>query len=197
MVSAETLLSYPDWKIPFTVHTYASYKQLGAVVSHNNKPIAFFSRRLIKTQRKYTTTEKGILVIVKFLSNSKELFLAMMMMMCLVSVPGRHAWIMRRCGLEQICCSNLVPTSYIGQSSPRLWVPNPHSLILTRRSNMPMTRDEWMDTEATATGKEQSTDTGGTNFLPRWDSQLPRVLKTRDLVLLYQNTRIEHYPALW
>ena len=67
MVSAETLLSYPDWKIPFTVHTYASYKQLGAVVSHNNKPIAFFSRRLIKTQRKYTTTEKGILVIVKFL----------------------------------------------------------------------------------------------------------------------------------
>ena len=32
MVSAETLLNYPDWKIPFTVHTYASDKQLGSVV---------------------------------------------------------------------------------------------------------------------------------------------------------------------
>ena len=32
----------------------------------------------------------------------------------------RHARIMRRCGLEQVCCSNLVPTSDRGQSSPRL-----------------------------------------------------------------------------
>ena len=37
MVSAETLLNYPDWKIPFTVHTDAPDKQLGAVISQNNK----------------------------------------------------------------------------------------------------------------------------------------------------------------
>ena len=37
MVSAETLLSYPDWKITFTVHTAASYKQLGAVSSQSKK----------------------------------------------------------------------------------------------------------------------------------------------------------------
>ena len=41
MVSAETLLSYPDWKIPFTVHTDASGKNLGAVISQNNKPVTF------------------------------------------------------------------------------------------------------------------------------------------------------------
>ena len=44
MVSAETLISYLDCKLPFTVHTDASDKHLGAFISHNNKPIAFFSR---------------------------------------------------------------------------------------------------------------------------------------------------------
>ena len=32
MVSTETLLNYTDWKITFTLHTYASYKHLGAVI---------------------------------------------------------------------------------------------------------------------------------------------------------------------
>ena len=58
MVSAETLLSYPDWKLPFTVHTGESDKQLGDVISQNNKPIDFLSRRLSKPQCNYTTTEK-------------------------------------------------------------------------------------------------------------------------------------------
>ena len=67
MVSAEMLLSYPYWKLPFTFHTYASDKQLGAVISQNNKHISFFSRILRKPQRNYTTTDKGILAIVECL----------------------------------------------------------------------------------------------------------------------------------
>ena len=38
MVSVETLLSYPDWKLPFTVHTDTYDKQLGSVIIQNNKP---------------------------------------------------------------------------------------------------------------------------------------------------------------
>ena len=64
MVLTETLLSYPDWKLPITVHTYASYKQLGVVISQNNKPIALLSRILSKTKCNYTTTEKELLAIV-------------------------------------------------------------------------------------------------------------------------------------
>ena len=57
MVSAEMLLNCLDWKLPFIVHTYAYDKQLGAVISQDKKPIAFFSTILSKPQRNYTTTE--------------------------------------------------------------------------------------------------------------------------------------------
>ena len=67
MVSAETLLSYPCWKIPFTVQTAAYYKQLGAVIIQNNKHIAFFSIILRKPQQNYTTTEKKLLAILECL----------------------------------------------------------------------------------------------------------------------------------
>ena len=40
MLSAETLLTYQCCKLPFTVHTDASDKQLGGVIIQNNKPTA-------------------------------------------------------------------------------------------------------------------------------------------------------------
>ena len=67
MLSAETLLSYTYWDISFTLHTDDSDKQLGAFISHNNKPIALFSRRLYKPQHKYNATKKEILTIVECL----------------------------------------------------------------------------------------------------------------------------------
>ena len=56
MVSTGNLLSDPDWKITLTVHTDASDKWIGAIISHNNKPIELLSRRINKPQRNYTTT---------------------------------------------------------------------------------------------------------------------------------------------
>ena len=41
VVSYDNLLNYPDFKMPFTVHVYSSDKQLGAVISQNNKPVFF------------------------------------------------------------------------------------------------------------------------------------------------------------
>ena len=67
MISSETLLIYPYWKLPFTVHTDTYDKQLGAVISQNNKPIAFFSRILSNPQCNYTTTAKELLAIVECL----------------------------------------------------------------------------------------------------------------------------------
>jgi len=65
MICKETLLIYPDWNKPFDIHTNASDYQLGAVISQEGKPIAFFSRKLNKAQKNYTTTEKELLSIVE------------------------------------------------------------------------------------------------------------------------------------
>ena len=67
MVYFYTLFIYPYWVIALNAHTYASDKHLGDFIGHNNKPIAFFSSKLIKPQRNYNTTKKEILTIVEFL----------------------------------------------------------------------------------------------------------------------------------
>ena len=63
MVFADTSSSYPYCTINLTVHTNAYDKQLGAVISQNNKTILFFSIRLINPQHIYTTTKKEPLAI--------------------------------------------------------------------------------------------------------------------------------------
>ena len=67
MVSAEKLLNYSDCTIIFTVHTNASDRQLGTVISNHIKPISFFSRILSKQQRNYTRTNRELLTIVECL----------------------------------------------------------------------------------------------------------------------------------
>ena len=67
------MLSYTDWKILFTVNTDASDKQLGAVISHNNKEIELFSRRLSEPQYKYTTTNKELLAVVECLNQFRRI----------------------------------------------------------------------------------------------------------------------------
>ena len=74
MVSTDTLISYPDWKLPFAVHIDAFDKQLGDIISQNNKPIAFFSSKSSKPQHNYTTTKKYILAIVECLKQFRGIF---------------------------------------------------------------------------------------------------------------------------
>ena len=73
LVAKDTMLNYPDWSQPFEVHTDASDFQLGAVISQNNKPIAFFSRKLNSAQKNYTTTEKELLSIVECLKQFRNI----------------------------------------------------------------------------------------------------------------------------
>ena len=59
IMAKETLLAYPNFKIPFEIHTDASAYQLGACISQKGKPIAFYSRKLTPAQTRYTTTERN------------------------------------------------------------------------------------------------------------------------------------------
>ena len=64
-LSQYTVLTFPDFTQPFHIHTDASDYQLGSVISQNNKPIAFYTRKLTSPQQKYTTGEKKLLSIVE------------------------------------------------------------------------------------------------------------------------------------
>ncbi len=58
---------YPDYSKVFEIYTDASSKQLGAVITQENRPIAFFSQKLFDTQHKYSVSKIELLAIVKTL----------------------------------------------------------------------------------------------------------------------------------
>ncbi len=60
-------MAYPDYSNVFEIYTDASSKQLGAVITQENRPIAFFSRKLSTTQRKYSVAKLELLAIVETL----------------------------------------------------------------------------------------------------------------------------------
>jgi hypothetical protein len=66
-IAKEVVLAYPDFMKPFEIYTDASTKQLGAVITQENRSIAFFSRKLSGAQSKYTVTELELLAIVETL----------------------------------------------------------------------------------------------------------------------------------
>jgi hypothetical protein len=70
-IAREVVLAYPDYSKVFKIYTNASSKQLGAVITKENRPIAFFSWKLSTTQRKYSVTKIELLAIVKTLKEFK------------------------------------------------------------------------------------------------------------------------------
>ncbi len=66
-IAREVVLAYPDYSKVFEIYTDASSKQLGAVITRENRPIAFFSQKLSTTQHKYSVTKIELLAIVETL----------------------------------------------------------------------------------------------------------------------------------
>jgi hypothetical protein len=64
IVCCKVLLSYQDFNKPFHIHTDASHYQLGAVISQDNHPIAFYSRKLQPAQVRYTTSNRKRLLLI-------------------------------------------------------------------------------------------------------------------------------------
>ena len=70
-LAREVLLAYPNYSEVFEIFTDASSRQLGAVITQAGRPLAFFSRKLSETQRKYSVTELELLSIVECLKEFK------------------------------------------------------------------------------------------------------------------------------
>ncbi len=56
-ITKEVVLAYPDFSKSFEIYMDTSAMQLGAVIAQENRPIAFFRRKLFKLQQKYSVTK--------------------------------------------------------------------------------------------------------------------------------------------
>jgi hypothetical protein len=72
-IAKDVALAYPDYFKVFKIYTDASSKQLGAVITQNNRPIAFLSWKLSNVQRKYSIAKIELLAIVKTLKEFKRI----------------------------------------------------------------------------------------------------------------------------
>ncbi len=70
-IAREVVLAYPDYSKVFEIYTNASSKQLGAVITQENRPIAFVSWKLSTRQCKYSIIKIELLAIVKPLKEFK------------------------------------------------------------------------------------------------------------------------------
>ncbi len=75
VIARETMLAFPDFSKEFHIYTDASEYQLGAVIMQDDKPLAFYSRKLTPTQKNYTVGELELLSIVEALKEFRTILL--------------------------------------------------------------------------------------------------------------------------
>jgi hypothetical protein len=64
LMVAEVLCAYPHHNMPIKLYTDASNYQLGACIMQNNRPVAYYIRKLNSAQCNYTTIDKELLCVV-------------------------------------------------------------------------------------------------------------------------------------
>jgi hypothetical protein len=69
-IAKDMVLAYPDFTKPFKIYTDASTMQLGVVITQENRPIMFFSRKLNKVQSIYSFTKIELLALAETLKES-------------------------------------------------------------------------------------------------------------------------------
>ena len=65
MITRDVVLAYLDFSKSFEIYTDDSTMQMGAMITQDNRPIAFFSRKLSEMQTKYSVTGIKLLAIVE------------------------------------------------------------------------------------------------------------------------------------
>ena len=70
-IAHNVTLAVPYYSQDFEIYTDSYKLQLGAVITQNNRPLVFFSRKLSMAQQKYSVTKQELLIIVETLKEFK------------------------------------------------------------------------------------------------------------------------------
>ena len=77
IAAKDALLHFPDFNKKFVIYTDSSDYQLGAIISQEGRVIAYWSKKMTETQRRYGTIEQELLTITEILKAYRNMLLGM------------------------------------------------------------------------------------------------------------------------